>query len=73
MISPRPLPSPAAERMRRCRERKREGWVTVPAVGVPPGFLEELIALGLLTAWDSEDKTAIRRALERFLDGFSAP
>jgi hypothetical protein len=55
-------PSAAAARMRRSRERRREGDVIV-SLEVGPNEISNLVALGWLTASDPTDKHALSRAL----------
>jgi len=58
----------AADRMRKARARRRNG-VAVLQIEVAIGPLaDQLVEAGLLGAWDSEDRDAIKRAVERVLD-----
>src|SRR5271154_2807417 len=59
--SPQP-PSPAALRMRRARERRRQGG-SIVSLEVGSGAIADLIALGWLVEVDSGNKDAITRAL----------
>jgi len=55
-------PSPAAVRMRRTRERRRQGDVIV-SLEVGPKMTADLVGLGWLPAPDRGDKDAVTRAL----------
>ena len=55
-------PSPAALRMRRSRERRRQGDFIV-SLGVGPKVIADLIDLGWLREPDHGDKDALMRAL----------
>ena len=59
--SPQP-PSPAALRMRRSRERRRQGDVIV-SLEVGANMTADLVDLGWLPASDHGDKNAVTRAL----------
>ncbi len=54
--------SAAALRMRRSRERRRQGDVIV-SLEVAPGAIADLVALGWLVVSDRGDKDALTRAL----------
>ena len=55
-------PSPAALRMRRARDRRRQGDVIV-RIELGSCAIADLVALGWLPAADRDDKDALRRAL----------
>ena len=59
---PAPRISPAALRMRRARERRRQGD-SIVSLQVGSGAIADLIALGWLAEVDSANKDAITRAL----------
>ena len=54
--------SAAAERQRRCRERRRRGERIVQIV-YDDALLEALIESNLLAAWDADDPEKIGRAI----------
>lgn len=57
----------AADRMRRYRDRKRRGRCVMP-IEIDRGELaDDLVELGLLSEWDSEDVDALRSALKKAL------
>src|SRR5271169_3671565 len=60
-------PSPGAERMRRSRERRRQGDVIVK-LEVGPNMTTDLVALGWLPAPDRVDKDALALALVGLID-----
>jgi hypothetical protein len=60
-------PSPGALRMRRSRERRRQGDVMV-RLEVSPSATADLVALGWLPAPDRVDKDALARALVGLID-----
>jgi hypothetical protein len=60
--------SPAAERMRRYRERRRRGLSCIK-VQLWRSEVEGLIACKLLEPTQREDRNAIAAALHRYLDG----
>jgi hypothetical protein len=60
-------PSPAAARMRRTRERRRQGDVIV-SVEVGPNMTADLTDLGWLPAPDRGDKNAVTRALNELIE-----
>jgi hypothetical protein len=60
-------PSPAALRMRRSRERRRQGDVMV-SLKVGPNMTAALVDLGWLPASDRVDKDTIARALAGLID-----
>jgi hypothetical protein len=60
-------PSPAAVRMRRTRERRRQGDVIV-SVEVGPNMTSDLADLGWLPAPDRGDKNAVTRALTELIE-----
>jgi hypothetical protein len=57
----------AAERMRRCRERKRRGDVVTLPIAVPPAVTEALIDAGYLAEWDADDPAAVAAAISVML------
>jgi hypothetical protein len=59
--------SPAAERMRRYRERRRRG-VSCVIIQLFETEISALIQLGLLEPTQRHDKAAIARAMGLFLD-----
>jgi hypothetical protein len=61
------LPSPAALRMRRLRERRRQGDVMV-SLEVGPNMTADLADLGWLAEPDHVDKGAIARALNDLVE-----
>jgi hypothetical protein len=67
MNQPDPRPSPAAERMRRHRERRRQGLRCV-LVEMQQSELDELIRRGLLNNETRNDTDAIRGAIYKFFD-----
>ena len=60
-------PSPAALRMRRTRERRRQGIVIV-RVRVGPEAIADLIRLGWLDAADRGDEGVLESIQSTFLD-----
>jgi hypothetical protein len=60
-------PSPAALRMRRSRERRRQGDVMV-SLDVGPSVTADLVALGWLAGPDCGDKNALTRALADLIE-----
>jgi hypothetical protein len=61
------MSSAAAVRLRRHRQRKREGVVVLQvAVGLAD-HIDLLVASGLLGEWDDGDRTAIEQATARLL------
>ena len=54
--------SAAAERQRRCRERRRRGERIAPAP-FDDALLEALIECDLLAAWDADDPEKIGQAI----------
>ena len=59
--------TPGAERMRRSRERRRQGGVVV-SVAVTPNVPRDLVSLGWLPGPDHGDKDAIARTLKDLID-----
>jgi hypothetical protein len=59
--------SPAAERMRRSRERRREG-LRIVQFAVRDTEVDALVSHGLLDPARREDRASIARALGRLLD-----
>jgi hypothetical protein len=59
--------SPAAERMRRCRQRKREGF-RLHHVLLREFEINALIDSGLLEEKSRDDHIAVTEALHRFFD-----
>jgi len=59
--------SPAAERMRRHRQRRRKGLRSV-WVDIRESEIDELIRRGHLANTDRDDRYAVRRALHHFFD-----
>lgn len=62
----------AAERMRRYRRRQKAGRVIVFAEVDLLDLADMLVAKGFLLQWDADDFTAIRTALERFIEAHCA-
>jgi hypothetical protein len=62
-----PRLSPAAERMRRYRERGRRGLSCI-TVQLRRSEVDALIACGFLGATDREDRSALAAALHRYHD-----
>jgi hypothetical protein len=60
-------PSPAALRMRKSRERRRQGNVMV-SLEVGPSATADLVALGWLPALKRVEKDALARALVELID-----
>lgn len=60
--------SPAAERMRRSRRRRRQGLRSV-RLAVREAEIKRLLEAGLLNEADRNDGEAIGRAVGRLLDG----
>jgi hypothetical protein len=56
-----------AERMRRCRARRRRGLSRIP-VQLWPREVDALIACGLLHPDERQDRIALATALHRYLD-----
>ena len=56
------LPTTSAERMRRLRERRREGAVVV-SVEIEPEAIAELQRLGWLAPWQRSDPEAVADAV----------
>jgi hypothetical protein len=63
-----PAPSPAAERMRRHRERQRDGLRCL-TIELRETEIDALIQKGLLTEDNRQNPEAIITALYDFLDG----
>jgi len=61
----------AASRMRQCRARRRNG-LHVVRVAYPDALPLALCDAGFLAAWDSEDRAAVARAIERVLRAMCA-
>jgi len=61
-------PTDAAMRMRRHRERRREGLCCL-TVELRESEIDELVRLGVLSAGDRADKIAVLGAFYEFLDG----
>jgi hypothetical protein len=59
--------SSAAERMRRYRDRKRRGRCVVPIEIDRGEMADDLVELGLLAEWDSENHSAIQSAIKEAL------
>jgi len=59
--------SPAAERMRRYRERRRRGLSCIK-VQLRRSEVDALIACGLVQPAEREDRRALAEALHRYLD-----
>jgi hypothetical protein len=66
-VDHQPRLSPAAERMRRHRERRRRGLRSV-TIEVRHSEVDTLIARRLLAPEESTDRSALRKAIHRFLD-----
>jgi hypothetical protein len=60
-------PTPAAERMRRYRERRRRGLACIK-VQLRRSEVEALIARGLLEPAERQNRSALAEALHRYLD-----
>ena len=67
MNEPRSCPSPAAERMRRHRERRREGLRCV-TVELRETEIDALVQKGLLKTDARNDTRAVREALYQYFD-----
>jgi hypothetical protein len=67
MSEPGPFPSSAAERMRRHRERRREGLRCL-VIELRETEIDVLVQRGLLLADARNDKRAVREALYRYFD-----
>jgi hypothetical protein len=67
MIDGVSLLSPAAERMRRYRERRRRGLSCIK-VQLRRSEVDGLIASGLLKPAERQDRRALAEALHRYLD-----
>jgi hypothetical protein len=64
--APLPCPiSPAAERQRRCRERRQRGAMVLQIV-ISPASISDLIRLGWLHHSELADREAVRDAFVRF-------
>jgi hypothetical protein len=61
------IQSPAAERMRRHRQRRKEG-LRCAIIDIREAEIDELVRRGLLSTNDRNDPYAIVEALYRFLD-----
>lgn len=66
-IQPERQSSPAAERMRLTRQRRRDGMRVIP-LEVRDVEVEHLVRLGILHPAARHDRQAIARALETVLD-----
>jgi hypothetical protein len=62
-----PIPSAAAERMRRHRQRIQEG-LTHLAIDLRRSEIDSLVRLGFLSAETRNDVTAIRKGLYRYFE-----
>jgi hypothetical protein len=62
-----PAPTPAAERMRRCRERRRKGLRFI-SIELRETEITELVRRGLLNPEIRHDPNAVIGALYAFLD-----
>jgi hypothetical protein len=67
MSEPNPCRSPAAERMRRHRERRRDGLRCL-AIELRKTEIDVLVQKGLLKADARNDARAVREALYRYFD-----
>ncbi len=67
MNEPGPCRSPAAERMRRHRERRREGLRCV-TIELRETEIDTLVQKGFLNADTRNDERAVREALYRYFD-----
>ena len=65
--SPHIVPSPAADRMRRHRERRRDGMRCV-TVELRETEIDVLVRKGLLNQGRRDDRSAIVQALHVYLD-----
>ncbi len=63
--------STAAERMRRYRQRKRQGMLFMAHVPVYPLDAEALVKRGRLKPEDEKNRTAIVEAVEGLVDDFT--
>jgi hypothetical protein len=68
MNDPAPCPSPAAERMRRHRERRRDGLRCV-TIELRETEIDVLIQKGLLNADARNNARSVREALYQYFDG----
>jgi hypothetical protein len=59
-------PSSSAERMRRSRERRREGRLCLPAFELRRSTRHTLVELGWLEATQQDDVAAVEHAFRRF-------
>jgi hypothetical protein len=67
MTEPGPRPSPAAERMRRHRERRRDGLRCL-VVELRETEIDTLVQKGFLNAETRNDTLAVREALYQYFD-----
>jgi hypothetical protein len=61
------IPSAAAERMRRHRERRREGLTHV-GIDLRSSEIDGLVRLGFVSAETRNDVTAVRKGLYRYFE-----
>ncbi len=69
---PTARPSPAAERMRRSRERRR-GGMRCYCLEIRTAEIEALVAQGFLPSVDAHDKVAVANAFYDFFEKHLAP
>lgn len=62
--------SKAALRMRRCRQRKRDGRAIISVEVNLFELTDMLIARGFLAEWDSGSYPEVEAAFERFIEAF---
>jgi hypothetical protein len=63
----------SAERMRRLRERKRDGLVTVPQFWITPSGINKLIARGWLDPSAATDQEKIGEAVRALIENTLTP
>jgi hypothetical protein len=61
------IPSAAAERMRRHRQRRREGLIHIP-IDLRSSEIDGLVRLGFLSAETRNDVTAVRKGLYQYFE-----
>ena len=66
------IPSAAAKRMRRHRERRREGLTHV-GIDLRSSEIDGLVRLGFVSAETRNDVTAIRKGLYRYFETMLEP
>ncbi len=70
MQAEQPSPKPGAERMRRYRERKRQGVICVAPVPVYENDIDALVAHGRLKPEDKNDAGKVAEAVEYLVDAW---